>query len=394
MKKEVSIFAKVTILVASFFLMADAFVITPILGEIAAAFPDASASTVGLTYTLSSLCIIPAALICGKLCTVFSKKTLMIVGSLLVAVGGGLGGLNANIAYNLIMRAIEGFGAGFCITLVPTIIAELFTEEAEMTRMMGFYAAAGCVAGTICSIAAGKVATMSSWQNAYLIYLFSIVIIVMEILFLPKTPPEKVTLETEKPRMNKSTWLWTVYAFIFAVLTNCIFLKGADYILEKGVGSADTAGVFNSLITIGSFLGGLLLAWLTAKLNRFVSFFCYLLMAVAAIVIMLIDNSLTIYAGGFLFGLGYGVFFPHIYAQATSLSEPNSETHTLSIINSSYYLGMGLAAFLIEFVGKIFNNPSASFSFLFMAVSCAVLTVIYLLQGFTSVRIEGQTNNM
>ena len=379
--KRVPILTKLTIILASFFMMADVFTIAPIMAELANAFPNASISVIGLCYTISQITIIPVAFFCGRLSTIFRKKTLMIVGAVLIAIGGGLGGLYLNITYILIMRALEGVGAGLCITLAPAIIAELFPDDREMTRMNGIFGAVGALYGSVISVISGKLAITFSWQSSYYIFLFSLLLLIMIIAFIPNTPPEKVEEKAEKPTMNKSTWLWGCGVFLFAILTNGVFMLAAGYLSETGTGAADTAGILTSLMTIGSFIGGLVLVWIVTNMNKFVVFVCYLLLSVGIVVIMLVDNAMLIYVGGFIWGLGYGIFFPYIFARATLLASPNSETHTLSVTNSFYYLGMGLTAFFIEFVGKIFNDPSAVASFRFMAAAYGVFTIFYLVKG-------------
>lgn len=379
--KKVSFFTKLTIVLASFFMMADVFAVAPIMHELANTFPNASVATIGLCYTISQITIIPVAFFCGRLATIFRKKTLMIVGAVLIAIGGGLGGQYLSIPYILIMRALEGVGAGLCVTLAPAVIAELFPDDKEMTRMNGIFGAVGALYGAIISIISGKLAITFSWQSSYFIFFFSIVLLALIIAFVPSTPPEIVEEQAEKPKMNKSTWFWGCGVFVFAILTNCVFMLAAGYLAETGTGAADTAGILTSLITIGCFIGGLVLSWLTTHVNKFVVFICYLLLSVGIIVIMSVDNTMVIYAGGLIWGLGYGIFFPYIFARATLLASPNSETHTLSVTNSFYYLGMGLTAFFIEYVGKILNDPSAVASFRFLAAVYVVFAIYYVIKG-------------
>lgn len=383
MKEKYTFMAKISILIAAFYTMADMFVVTPILGEISMAFPAAKITTIELCYSMSQFTIIISSLLCGYLCTKFSKKSLMIFGGTLVAIFGSFGGTFDNLVYILVMRAIEGFGAGICITLIPAIIAEMFKEEKEMTMLMGLQSAIGAVLGSISSIIAGKIASSISWHYSYYVYLFALIIIILQVCFLPKKAAEKPYLEIRsKAKINKASAMLALVALVYASMTTCIFIKTAQYFLETGIGGANIAGMAQSFITFGSFFGAALMAWAYKNTRSFIDFTCWMLMLTGVIIIICFNNVSIIYAGMIIFGLGYGSYFPWLYAKGAMICAPNSETKTISLITAAYYLGMFLGTFAYAALATLFNNDSAHFAFVCMIVFCIILCTHAFLQGF------------
>lgn len=380
-KVQISFMAKIAMMIAGFYAMADMFVVSPIVGDIATAFPDASASAIEMTVALSQLTVMVASLLCAPLARVLSKKTLLLIGAVLVAVAGGFGGAVHDITYILVMRGLQGFGAGFCITLTPIIIAEL-TEGDEMRRLIGWQTAVGCALGALCSVISGKIAVTLGWDKSYYLYFFSLVIIAVVLVWLPGTPVEQKTDRAEKPNINTATWLWCVVALLFGVLTSGLFIKEAVYFQETGIGDADFAGASQSVITIGSFVGGLILARLYRTVKGFMDFVPWFMIGLGIAAIVFFQSHPIIYIGSFLFGLGNGILFPWLFAKGVAMATPGTETASISFINVAYYIGMFVAVFVYQGLGSLFNDESALFAFTCMLAGTAIITFVYFLGGF------------
>ena len=133
-KYNVTFITKIALLIAAFWTMADMFVVTPLLETIAGVYPDAPGIAINLCYCLSQGTVIIGSLFVSFMSTKMTKKSMMMLGGFLVLIFGGFGGLVPGLPLMLIFRAIEGFGAGICITLIPTLINELFEDEKREIR--------------------------------------------------------------------------------------------------------------------------------------------------------------------------------------------------------------------------------------------------------------------
>jgi MFS family permease len=389
-KRKISVAAQIAMLLVGFYAMADMFIVSPLLGEIELAFPDASSTTVQMCYAISQFTILLSTLLCIPLVKRISKKSIMLIGMLLVAFGGGLGAIVDNINYMLVMRSVEGFGAGFLITLIPVVIAEL-CDEYKTQQLIGWQAAVGCGLGSACAALSGTWAVMYGWQTGYFLYFFSLVIFFMVLFFVPKTPPDRPDLTDNatrnKPKINKKVIVWAIAIFFFAILTNCMFLFEASYIQQTGVGDAALAGTTQSFITLASAVAGIVMAALCKRLRTLTEPFCWLMLTIGAI-ITTIGISFGIvpfcYIGCLIFGFGYGTFFPWMYAKTTMIASPGTETQSMSMINCAYYIGMFSAVYFYLGVGTIANNSTPAFSFRIMIIASIIMLAIFLISGIRS----------
>ena len=96
-KMKIGLVVKIAILSASMCTMASDMVIVPILDLLYRAFPDTSQTIVGMAYTIAGIAFIPASLLTPSLCKKYKMKSLMIGGTVLCMIGGGLGGIIHNI---------------------------------------------------------------------------------------------------------------------------------------------------------------------------------------------------------------------------------------------------------------------------------------------------------
>ena len=88
-------------------------------------------------YLLGSTTMIP---IVGKLSDQFGRKWFFVAGVLLFLLGSALSGASQTIDQLIIFRALQGIGAGVGISLVFTVVGDIF-PPAERARWQGIFAA-------------------------------------------------------------------------------------------------------------------------------------------------------------------------------------------------------------------------------------------------------------
>ena len=144
--------------------------IAPILAQIAAAFPEASAQTVQFLMTFPSIfCVIftlGAALLSGKL----PKKRIALAGLLLVAAAGiGACLIHGSLAVLFVWAAVLGIGIGMTAPVAPALISELF-DGRERQTMLGWQNSAASVGSMLMTFLGGFFAA-GGWWSGYLVYL-------------------------------------------------------------------------------------------------------------------------------------------------------------------------------------------------------------------------------
>ena len=159
--------------------------ITPILAVIALAFPG---ENVNLLVALQ-LAIISASLIAAKLSYHISRKTILTIGQILFIIGGIGGAFAPNFEFLLATRVFFGLGCGLVYPIVPTLISHFFAGQ-ERVGMMGAANAVGSVIAMVFSTLSGTLAVIG-WHVPFFVNIFFVFVLIMQLVFLPKVPPEK-----------------------------------------------------------------------------------------------------------------------------------------------------------------------------------------------------------
>ena len=383
-KYNVTFITKIALLIAAFWTMADMFVVTPLLETIAGVYPDAPGIAVNLCYCLSQGTVIIGSLFVSFMSTKMTKKSMMMLGGFLVLIFGGFGGLVPGLPLMLIFRAIEGFGAGICITLIPTLINELFEDEKERNTLIGVQAAVGCVCGALSASLSGIIAEKFSWQYSYFIYFFSIIILMLIAVGVPKTPKDAPAPSGEKVKLNSASWGIFIMAILFGVLSSGMFGYASYVVAETGLGGAAVAGMANSFIQIGSFFGSMLMAIIYAKCKGYIEPIGWLSMCLGGVIFMaaavIIKSVVVAYIGGIFFGFANGLLFPWLYAKAAIVCAPNTEAKTIATANIGYYVGMFGAIFFYEAMLNTLKTSSSATVY-FMTIGAAIYFIFGLMKN-------------
>lgn len=381
MKKTNRFLLKFTLVLSAFMVQADPMILQPNLGSLAGAFPNLEYSTVTMIITVSALFLGIASLISGSVAAKVGKKKLLLIGSVLFGCGGCLTSIVPSFALIILCRIIEGLGAGFVITVSMTLIPELFPDEKESNQILGMNAVATALWGTFIGTAAGYLGVIS-WRYANFLYLIGFVILVFQLLVIPDDKKQKDPSEsTPKGKVTSSAYSVAILAFLFAVVSTIFMTSVAAFIIEAGLGDSSQAGITVSCMTIGAFLIGLAFAKIFETLKTLTPAISYIFMAIGVILPVLIPTYVITCIGAFIFGMGYGTYFPYINAEAIRISPPESADANISLINGAYYIGMFASSFLMAAIASLFHNSTAIFNYKFMGVVFIIFVIYYLIQA-------------
>src|SRR5699024_9312983 len=156
--------------------------ISPALGLIADAFPEASPTTIKLILTAPSLMIIPFSFLSSYLTTKFTKRTIIMIGLMIYLLGGIGPQFVSSIVPLLALRLI--LGVGLVMPLSMSLINDYFTGN-ERTKMMGYNSAFSNFGGIVTMLLAGWLGTFG-WRIPFNVYFLGLVIFILIFFFLPK----------------------------------------------------------------------------------------------------------------------------------------------------------------------------------------------------------------
>lgn len=352
------------------------------LGAIQKAFPYASDIENGLILTLPSLMMIFFSIIGGKLSEKISKKTLLMFGMVVYIFGGAAPAFfPANMTLLLCMRALLGIGAGFILPLSQGLIADYY-EGDQRSSLIGKSFAIGSLGSVLLSSLSGYICTYFGWRSVFALYLIFVIVMVLEIIFLPKNTPVAVQRDTAsdsaaKPKLTATIFLIAAIAFIVASMMNIMFQKVPILIMSENLGKPDSIGNAFSLLTLASFITGFVFNKLMGVLKQYILSVAVSLFVISYFILSIAPNITTIFIGTFIFGIAMGTSIPYYFSWTAMASEKGAETFGMGVVNAAFYFGCFVSTFFAAFLTRLVPDGSIRVMFHVLDVLLLAFIVIY-----------------
>ena len=177
-------FLKPAILSLSILTVLSSMAVSPALGQIRLAFPDASDLAIEMILTLPPLIIIPTGLISGRLAGRVPKRTIVLIGMVIYLLAGVGGGFMNSMVMLLVSRALLGVGTGLIAPLSLSLIADFYSGD-ELSTTMGQSSAIATVGGIFLPLISGWLSVFS-WRYAFGAYLIVIAVFALVWFYLPE----------------------------------------------------------------------------------------------------------------------------------------------------------------------------------------------------------------
>ena len=243
-------------------------VVTPVVANIYETYADSPEWLVNLSITGPTLAGLPFCLLSGWMCDKFNKKTLMVVGFSIFTLSSIFGAAITNIYYFVALRlCATGVAWGITMTTAYAIFAEVFTDDVEHGKVVGWYESAQGIISAVLAAVSGAVAlASSSWQDSFTIYLVDIPILIMLIFTLPSLPPTKADHEhAHESQGEKSGGKWVAPLIVLAVqgaLAACCYFINmyliSIFVTDAGIGNEAYTGILVSVSAISSAISALI----------------------------------------------------------------------------------------------------------------------------------------
>jgi len=328
--------------------------ITPSLSAIAQSFPDAGATTVQMLTSIPSLIGIVAALVIGKIANVTPKKSIAIVGVVLVAVGGLLPYFfSSNLAFMLVCSGILGLGVG-AITNVTQLLFTEFLPPEERQAAMGLNTAFVSLGAMFMTMVGGFLAA-GGWRNNYLVYLLAIVVLVLSLALIPNDrdmveAAKQDMSDAPKGKISPSTIVVAVLGILFLALYNSLMNNMAMVAITSGLATPETvstvAGLAGTLATLGGLACGLVLGKLLPHFMKQSFLVAFGLVGVGLILVSLATSLPVYYVACFLVGATLSIFM----SQAPFVLSVSNPPYMIAASIAVYSIGTCIGGFLSPIV--------------------------------------------
>nr|WP_321454042.1 MFS transporter [uncultured Carboxylicivirga sp.] len=369
-----------TLLLASMLTILANAIIAPALPLISLDFKEVESIELlsKMMLTLPALTIAVSAPIIGRFLNKVGRVK-MLFGSLLVYLIAGTSGYWLNNLYTILIgRFVFGIGVAGIMTVSTTLIGDYFTG-AKRERFMGLQGAFVALGGLIFITAAGYL-TDISWKLTFLVYAFSIVVLVLVpfTLYEPETDKATSTANaTEDSSVSKLIWLVYIAAFITTVSFYVIPTQ-LPFFLQKLEGmDGNKMGLALGSLPLAQSISSFLYKKVKSKLT-FMSIVSlgFLPMTIGFIIIGLSTTYWQAIAGIMACGLGVGLLIPNVNLWVVSLAPIKVRGKYVGYLTTAMFVGMFLSPAIIQPIQKAVGMNE---SFIVLGVAMAILSACYLL---------------
>ncbi|WP_332633507.1 MFS transporter [Halalkalibacter flavus] len=369
---------KLAILSVSLLTIMAGAAVSPALGDIALAFPNASETTIKLILTLPSVMIIPFIFVSSFLTRRYQKKQILFVGMLFYLVGGLGGGLAPTIELLLFFRSVLGIGVGLMMPISTSLVADFFDGE-ERTATMGQVSAANNLGGVVLFIMSGVLAAIS-WRMAFSVYILVLVAAIIVFFYLPKTKVDYSQQEIKLQPLPKQIYVFGVAMFFIVLAFHSIPVNVALFMQQEGIGNAQIAGIVISVGTAAGFVAGLLLARSKRLLHNYFITIMLVIMAFGFLTVGISQISFITGLGVGILGFGFGSIMPTVFDEVSRQVPRVQTVQAMAVVTGMLFFGQFFSPILLDSVGYLFGNESIRFTYQFLSGSMFLVAIVFFLK--------------
>lgn len=378
---------KISILSISLATVTGGAAVAPALGLIAKHFASEDEILIKLIITLPSLFIILSSLVFAKLANFLNVKQLAFIGFTLFIVGGISPFFLDNIYQVLFCRAILGLGSGFLMPLSVSLLGYLFAKD-EQIKLMGLSGMCNQLSAVITVSFSGFLASIS-WQYSFLIYLFAVVIFIINLIYLPNIKlsqkGSKIDIKNVKLLIPFYINLFFIQVLFFNFTNNFSLVYQKEHLI-----SASFIGVIMGINGIAGAFISIFFAKIVKKLKanaRFVGIIFYILAFllfatrldepyfVMGVNLMLILGIIAAVCNG----LATGILVPFFISLISLKSKKKCLSKNMAICSVVVFSGQFLSPLIDELLENLFNLHHSRDAFL-IATFIAIFLFIYNLR--------------
>lgn len=384
MKKSSNALLKLAILAIAFIAQANT-VASVLLGDIAQAFPEASMTGVQMVMTLGMIGAFPITLSVGFLTSKVRKKSMILLGLIMIAAGGIIPVfIRGSLMVLYISALIVGAGQGFLLPLVGTLIIELFTGQ-EQHQMLGLHTSAMNIGNVTLLLLAGVLAK-TNWVNVYFLYLLAVPVFLIVSAFLPKG--ELQAPQTDGTGESSAKVPALVYATCFI---NFLFFVGyitfptsiAIFLADTGLGDAGTTSLIMTLNTAFGIVAGLVFAEIVKRTKLYVGGVAGLFSILGFYLIYSATSVTTVYIGAALLGMTFGLMNSAGGYILSRITTPEQLAPSFSISMTFITAGVIASPIVVNAVTGMWagSNPQPKNVFLTAFAIVSIITIVQFIWG-------------
>lgn len=382
--------------------------VSPALSGIKSAFPQMSDAWIQMILTLPTLLIIPSCLMCRYAISRMGQKNVLLMGIIIYLIGGLGSGLAPNFYILLVFRGILGIGCGFITPMAQNLISSNFTGETKQ-KLTSYSASASYLMGIIASFLVGRLVGIN-WRMAFLIYLIALVVLILNIIYLPDDRKKKIESVTgvddidnnvtnvhkaDKGIDNKAANMG-INVKALLVMIAMFGINGAFYTFSasislfmrtEGIGNETSSGIVVSAFMICGFIVGLIVPPVKKVLREYtIVLGCFMMGAGYAQLSQARDIPVLMLAAAMVGG-SYSILYSEVFTKIRQAARSEEETTTLvTYTTACMFLGQALSQYILRGVESVTGNSGYRFRFIFVGVLLLISMAGCIIKNIVTVR--------
>ncbi|HEY6976631.1 MAG TPA: MFS transporter [Chitinophagaceae bacterium] len=376
---------KLTLLLVSSLTIMSVITISPALPQMAIAFSGVAnaAFLVKLVLTIPALMIAIVSPVTGRLIDIYGRLKILRFSLVLYAIAGVGGFFLNNLYLILLSRALLGTAVGMSMPTVITLIADYF-EGAERQKFVGIQIAFMSLGGIV-FIGLGGVLADLGWRYPFLIYLSSLLVLPLIIIFLMEPAViQKRHAASEDLKAPSTIWILFFNIMLMWIIFFFIPVQIPFHLKQIGVEKNALIGAAIATGTAFSAISSFLYSRIKNHLD-FLSVFSigYLLMASGFICIAYSGTYILVVVAMMLSGLGMGIMIPNTNMWVMNIAPPEIRGREIGKLTTFWFLGQFLSPVIISPLLKIL---SLSTTFMLAAGVLFLISIAFMIAHFTKGR--------
>lgn len=335
---------------------------------------------IGLHITFFTITALISRPFSGKLTDTWGRVPVMIVGAAVTSIVSVFYPFFLNIYAFLFIRFIHGFSTGFKPTGTAAYVADIVPQNrrGEGMGILSFFGMTGMGLGNfVGGIIANHYPIDILFYASAVVAIFSVIVI----MGMKETVEDKQKFNLQLLKIRKSdiyeptVLVPSVVMMLVTTSFGTALTLAPDMSEHLGI---DNKGLFFSYFTFTSLISRVLGGRLSDEFGRrAILFGAMLIVGIGAIYIGHAPNSFHFLAGALVFGAGYGLSSPALFAWAADLAPDQFRGRGFSTLFMALEIGIGTGALL---AGQIYGGNASNFSVVFSGCGgLAFLAFIYLL---------------
>lgn len=356
--------------------------VSPVLVDMAADFPNLTPAAMGLIVTVPAFFLLPTNFAASWLAKRMDRKFVLVLGIALFLLGGVGPALPfiTTVAGVMFCRAVLGLGMGLIMPIPATYISEFPPEDRG--KLFSYSQCFNSILGAAIMALVGPI-SIYGWQSAYLLHLVILPVILFVMVGLPSTGP--LRSEPQQREKGKSTEHFhrdfyincgSLFFYMIAYITVLSYVSA--YVNANDLGGAAFSSVVNSACTLFGAVGSLAVPLFMKRLKQWTGAVT-LIIGIAAYLIYAIPTQPTLIIGICLIGFT-NCMYAIVASTKVTLSLPLSKVALgAAILNTAIFLGQFASTSVANFIaGALGADVYSSQVYMILAAAVGIIMLFNL----------------